>query len=167
MSSAGVVNLAPYSFFNAVSSVPPMVMFSSIGKKDSRRNCEDSGEFVVNVATWDLREELNQSSFEYPPEVDEMARVGLEAAECQIVSAPRVARCPIAFECKYWKTVELPGLEGASANAMIIGEVVGVHIDESVMVNGRVDIARLKPIARLGYMDYAVVESTFTMPRPS
>jgi flavin reductase (DIM6/NTAB) family NADH-FMN oxidoreductase RutF len=167
VSKEGVANLAPYSFFNAVSSVPPMVMFSSVGKKDSQKNCEETGEFVVNIATYELREELNQSSFAYPPEIDEMARVGLEAAECKVVSVPRVAGCPIALECKYWKTVELPGLEGRANNAMILGEVVGVHIDESVMVDGRIDIAKLRPIARLGYMDYAVVESTFTMHRPT
>lgn len=171
-SKDGVANLAPYSFFTAVSSVPPMVMFSSIGlgpagPKDSRSNAEESGEFVVNIATWDLREELNQSSFAHPPEVDEMEQVGLRAAECEVVAAPRVLGCPIALECKYWKTVELPGLDGPSPNAMVLGEVVGVHIDDEVFVNGRIDIAKLKPIARLGYMDFAVIESTFTMPRPS
>ncbi len=172
LSTDGVVNLAPYSFFNAVSAVPPMVMFSSNGlgpsggPKDSRRNCEATGEFVVNIATWDLKDQLNQSSFSYAPEVDEMEKAGISKAECNLVSAPRVADCPIAFECKTWKTVELPGLDGPSPNAMIIGEVVGIHIDESILVDGQIDIAKLKPIARLGYMDYAVVESTFTMPRP-
>ncbi len=172
LSTSGVVNLAPYSFFTAVSSVPPMVMFSSNGlgpdgPKDSRTNCEESGEFVVNIATWELREKLNQSSFAYAADVDEMQTVGLAAAECNVVAAPRVDGCPIALECKYWKTIELPGLDGPSPNAMVLGEVVGVHIADEVFVNGRIDIAKLKPIARLGYMDYAVVESTFTMPRPS
>jgi flavin reductase (DIM6/NTAB) family NADH-FMN oxidoreductase RutF len=172
LSTSGVANLAPYSFFNAVSAVPPMVMFSSNGlgpdgPKDSRTNCEQSGEFVVNIATWDLRDQINQTSFAYASEVDEMEQVGLAAAECRVVAAPRVHHCPIALECKYWKTIELPGLNGPSSNAMILGEVVGVHIDDEIFVNGRIDIAKLKPIARLGYMDYAVVESTFTMPRPS
>lgn len=172
VSPSGVVNLAPYSFFNAVSAVPPMVMFSSnglgpAGPKDSRSNCEQSKEFVVNIATWDLRAELNQTSFAYAPEVDELQSAGLTAADCKLVSAPRVSECPIALECKYWKTIELPGLDGPSHNAIILGEVVGVHIDDSLFVDNRIDIAKLKPIARLGYMDFAVIETTFTMPRPS
>ena len=174
LSDEGVANLAPYSFFNAVSAAPPMLMFSSNGTgpqggvKDSRHNCETSGEFVVNIATWDLREELNQSSFAYESSVSEMAALGLEAAACKLVSAPRVAGCPIALECKYWKTVELPGTDGSSENAMVIGEVIGVHIDESVLTDGLIDIGKLKPIARMGYMDFAVIDSTstFTMPRP-
>jgi flavin reductase (DIM6/NTAB) family NADH-FMN oxidoreductase RutF len=172
LSSSGVVNLAPYSFFNAVSAVPPMVMFSSNGlgpdgPKDSRRNCEETGEFVINVATWALREELNQSSFAYPADVDEMQQVGLAAAKCELVAVPRVADCPIAMECKYWKTIELPGQGGPSNNAIVLGEVVGIHIDDAVFVDGQIDIAKLRPIARMGYMDFAVVDSVFTMPRPS
>ena len=121
----------------------------------------------MNVATWDLRDQINQSSFSYPPDVNEMEVVGLEPADCRLVKAPRVAACPIALECKYWETVELPDFEGRpSDNAMIIGKVVGVHIDESVIVDGRVDIYKLKPLARRGYMDYTVVDAFFEIPRP-
>lgn len=166
LSRDGVPNLAPYSFYNAISGTPPMVMFSSIGHKDSQTNCEETGEFVVNMATWDLRDRVNQTSIAFGPEVDEMAAVGLEPAPSRIVSAPRVAASPIALECKYWKTVELPTLDETSRHGMVIGEVVGVHISEEVLTDGLIDIAKLRPIARLGYMDYCVVDETFSMPRP-
>lgn len=166
LSRNGVPNLAPYSFYNAISGTPPMVMFSSIGHKDSQTNCEETGEFVVNMATWDLRNQVNETSLSFPPDVDEMATVGLQAAPCQIVKAPRVAASPIALECRYWKTVELPTIDENSQHGMVIGEVVGVHIAEEILTNGMIDMAKLRPIARLGYMDYCVVDTTFTMPRP-
>jgi flavin reductase (DIM6/NTAB) family NADH-FMN oxidoreductase RutF len=164
----GVVNLAPYSFFNIVSSNPPFVMFSSKPRKDSQRNAEDTGEFVANLATYDLREEVNATSATYGPATSEPAAVGLEMIPSRQVKPPRVARSPVALECKYFKTVELFTSSGVrSASSMVIGEVIGVHIDDSVIVNGHVDVTRMKPIARLGYMDYAVVDRLFSIPRPA
>lgn len=167
LSRDGVVNLAPYSFFNGVSSSPPVVMFSSngpgpAGGKDSRRNCEETGEFVVNLATWDLREQVNATSAAFSPEVDELAEVGLTPAPARLVRPPRVLESPIHLECTYLKTVDLPGDD----NALVLGEVVGVHIDERVLTGGLVDMAKLRPIARLGYMDYCVVDEVFSMQRP-
>ncbi len=167
LSRTGVCNLAPYSFFNAISGRPPMVMFSSIGYKDSQRNCEDTGEFVVNLATWDLREEVNQTSFSYPSGVDEMAGAGLQPAASRIVKVPRVAATPVALECIYWKTIELPSPVAGARNGVVMGEVVGVHIDEAILSEGRIDISKLRPIARLGYQDFCVVDEVFTMPPPT
>jgi flavin reductase (DIM6/NTAB) family NADH-FMN oxidoreductase RutF len=167
ISPQGVVNLAPYSFFNLVSGYPPWVIFASAPRKHSQVNAEASGEFVFNLATWDLREEMNASSAEFPPGVSEPEVVGLEMVPSRAVKPPRVARSPVAIECKYFKTVELIGSDGRPNRAsIVIGEVVGIHIDDAMIVDGMLDIARMRPIARLGYMDYCVVDEFFTMPRP-
>ena len=167
LDAAGVVNLAPYSFFNALSTRPPFVMFASYQPKDSQRNAEATGEFVVNLATHALREQVNATSAQVPPEVDEAALAGLEMAESVTVKPPRVKRSPVAMECVYSQTVRLTDRAGVTHPAgVVIGEVVGVHIDDSVIVDGRVDVLRMRPIARLGYMDYASVDALFSMARP-
>jgi flavin reductase (DIM6/NTAB) family NADH-FMN oxidoreductase RutF len=162
----GVVNLAPYSFFNAISDNPHYVMFSSLNRKDSQRNAEETGEFVCSLATWDLRDQMNKTSAAVGPEVDEMALAGLTPAPSQLVKPPRVAESPVAFECKYYQSVELPPDTGRGIYTMVIGRVVGIYIDDKAIREGMVDTAQLKPIARLGYMDYAVVDNTFTLQRP-
>jgi flavin reductase (DIM6/NTAB) family NADH-FMN oxidoreductase RutF len=163
----GVVNLAPYSFFNAVSTDPHFVMFSSGGRKDSQRNAEETGEFVCSLATYELRDAMNRTSQHVGPEVDEMALAGLSPAPSMLVAPPRVAESPVAFECKYWRTVDLPGPNGGpGTHAIVLGQVVGVHIDEGVIVEGKVDVTKLKPIARLGYGDYAVIDEVFELSRP-
>lgn len=167
LSREGVPNLAPYSFYNAISGNPPMVMFSSIGYKDSQTNCEETGEFVVNMATWKLRDQVNASSYAFASDIDEMQETGLQSAPSQIVKAPRVEASPIALECRYWKTVELPTRDESSRHGMVIGEVVGVHIADEVLTDGQIDIHKVQPIARLGYMEFCVVAETFTMPRPT
>lgn len=162
-----VVNLAPYSFFNAVSTDPHFVMFSSGGRKDSQRNAEETGEFVCSLATFELREAMNRTSQHVGPEVDEMEMAGLTPAPSKIVAPPRVAESPVAFECKYWRTIELPGPDGGpGTHSIVLGQVVGVHIDDAVIVDGKVDVTKLKPIARLGYGDYAVIEEVFELSRP-
>jgi flavin reductase (DIM6/NTAB) family NADH-FMN oxidoreductase RutF len=164
----GVVNLAPYSFFNLVSSYPPFVLFSSADRKDSQRNAEETGEFVCNLASYELREPMNRSSAPYAQGVSEPARLGLEMAPSRQVKPPRVAAAPAALECKYFKTVELYGSDGRrNRSSIVIGEVVGIYIDDRVIVDGMVDIRRMRPVARLGYLDYCVVDEFFTMPRPS
>ena len=165
LSPEGVPNLAPYSFFNAVANRPNYVLFSSLGRKDSIANIEATGEFVHNLATWDLREEMNKSSAGVDSGVDEFELAGLEKAPSRLVKPPRVAKSPVAFECRYVQTVELPPT-GGEPNLIGIGQVIGVHIDEDYIVDGRIDVARMKPIARLGYHDYAVVEDLFSMQRP-
>jgi flavin reductase (DIM6/NTAB) family NADH-FMN oxidoreductase RutF len=165
LSPDGVVNLAPYSFFNAVSANPHVVMFSSGGRKDSAANIEATGEFVCNMATWALREKMNLSSANLDPEVDEMVFADLEPAASTMVKPPRVAASPIALECTYLQTVELAPSNGAP-NLVVFGTVVGIYIDDSVIVDRMVDVTLFKPLARLGYMDYAVIEEPFTMLRP-
>jgi len=168
VSRSGVVNLAPYSFFNLVSGTPPFVMFASKPRKDSQRNAEETGEFVANMATYDLREAVNASSVEVGPDVSEPERIGLGMAPCRAVKPPRVARSPVVLECKYFKTVELFSSDGTrSASSVIIGEVIGIQIDDAVIVNGHIDVTRMQPLARLGYMDYCAVNELFAMQRPT
>jgi flavin reductase (DIM6/NTAB) family NADH-FMN oxidoreductase RutF len=160
-----VVNLAPYSFFNAVSEDPNFVMFASGGRKDSQRNAEETGEFVCSLATYELREAMSRTSAAVSPDIDEMRLAGLTPAPSRFVKPPRV-ESPVAFECRYWRTIELPGRNGGpSGNAIVLGQVVGVHIADEAIVEGRVDVTRLRPIARLGYGDYAVIDEVFTLPR--
>jgi len=171
VSPEGVLNLAPYSFFNAVSDKPPMVVFSSGGRKDSLRNIEASGEFTCSIATDALRAAMNMSSAAVGPEVDEFKLAGLTPAASQFVKAPRVAESPVALECKLWKTITLPPPEGKSEAlwTVVFGEVVAVYIDDRYLRDGRIDVAAMRPIARLGYMDYAVVgtEDMFALNRPT
>lgn len=163
----GVVNLAPYSFFNAVGTDPHYVMFSSGGRKDSQRNAEEMGEFVCSLATYDLRDAMNRTSQHVGPEVDEMALAGLTPAPSKLVAPPRVKESPVAFECRYWRTVTLPGHDGESGtHSIVLGKVVGVHIDDAAITDGKVDVTKLKPLARLGYGDYAVIDEVFTLTRP-
>jgi flavin reductase (DIM6/NTAB) family NADH-FMN oxidoreductase RutF len=171
LSPEGVLNLAPYSFFNAVSDKPPMVVFSSGGRKDSLRNIEASGEFTCSIATDALRTAMNMSSAAVGPEVDEFQLAGLSPAASQFVKAPRVAESPVALECKLWKMLTLPPPEGKSEAlwTVVFGEVVGVYIDDRYLRDGRIDVAAMRPIARLGYMDYAVIgeENIFALNRPT
>ena len=177
LDAQGRPNLAPYSFFNAISDRPPMVMFSSAGRKDSLRNILATGEFTCSIAHWDLREAMNLSSAPVAPGVDEFALAGLSPAASLLVKPPRVAQAPAAFECRLWQTLDLPAppaRPGAQAGALaegytlVIGEVVAVYIDDAYLEGGIVQTGRMRPLARLGYMDYAVVtpETLFTMNRP-
>jgi len=168
-SKEGKHNLAPYSFFNAISDRPPMVMFCSAGHKDSLRNIEETGEFTCSLSTWDLRDEMNVSSATVPYGVDEFALAGLEPAASGQVRPPRVARSPAAFECKHWKTIELPAPTGkGTPYIMVLGTVVAIYIDDAFVRDGLVDVPAMKPLARLGYMDYSVLtrEAVFEMQRP-
>ncbi len=172
ISAAGEINLAPFSFFNGVADDPPCVMYCPNGThpdggpKDSLKNVEETGEFVFNLCNWELREKMNATAEHLPRSVDEMAAAGLEAAACEKVAPPRVAASPAVFECRYVQTVELPAGSRGKINHVVIGEVIGIHIDDAVIVDGIVDIGLLRPIARLGYMDYTVVDEAFTMLRP-
>ena len=164
----GRVNLAPYSFFNAVSADPHMVMFSSEGEKDALAFARETGEFVCNLATWDLREAMNKTSAPLPRGTSEFPHAGLTPAPCRIVKAPRVAESPVALECKLVQIVPLTGTDGRTTYHMAIGEVVGVHIDERYLVDGLLDVAAMRPIARAGYFDYFVAtpETKFSIRRP-
>ena len=168
----GKVNLAPYSFFNAVAYTPPQVMFSASGGhaqgglKDSIANIEATGEFVVNLATWDLRRQMNASSIAAPHGVDEFEVAGLTKARSELVAPPRVAETPVHLECRYVQSIKLLSDDPDNPPTVVFGEVLGIHIDDSVLTDGLVDMAKLQPIGRLGYMDYVKVTEVFTMQRP-
>jgi len=168
VSNSGICNIAPYSFFNAVGEKPHYVMFSSAGRKDSIRNAEETGEFVCSLATWDLRHNQNMTSASVPYGIDEFPIGDLTAAPCRLVKPPRVKESPAALECRHWKTVELPPLEpgGESRNWVVFGQVIGIHIDDRFIKNGRLDTAAMQPIARCGYADYAVVDKVIRVERP-
>ena len=167
------VNLAPYSFFNAVAYHPPQVMYASTGHhvqgglKDSVANIKATGEFVVNLATWPLREKVNLSSAPAPHGVDEFEVAGLTKAPSELVAPPRIAESPVNLECRLTQVVELlTDNPDNSPNLVVFGHVVAIHIADDVIVDGRVDIHKLQPISRLGYMDYARVTDVFSMERP-
>jgi flavin reductase (DIM6/NTAB) family NADH-FMN oxidoreductase RutF len=169
ISANGEVNLAPYSYFNAVSNDPPMVMYSSEGRKDSVAFVEETREFVCNLATWDLRDQMNTTSAPYARGIDEMREAGLEAAPSLLVKPPRVKASPCAMECKWLQTVRLADIDGtATERYVVFGQVVGVHIDERFIKDGVLDTAAMRPIARAGYHDYFVStpDTKFSLIRP-
>jgi flavin reductase (DIM6/NTAB) family NADH-FMN oxidoreductase RutF len=163
----GVANLAPYSFFNLVASGPSLVAFSSAGRKDSQTNAEQTGEFVCNIAAYDQREAVNSSAATLPSEVDEFALTGLETLPSHLVKAPRVKGAPAHLECVYLQTVPLFGKDGVrNSFDLVLGEVVGVHIEDRFIKEGMVDTAAMRLLARLGYLDYSVTDEVFAMRRP-
>jgi flavin reductase (DIM6/NTAB) family NADH-FMN oxidoreductase RutF len=164
LSAEGVANLAPYSFFNAFSEDPFYVAFGSGGFKHTLRNVTETGEFAFNLASYDLRDAMNMSST--GSDVDEFEAAGLEKGPCRLIKSPRVLASPVSFECKHFKTVDLPGDDGTVKNWLVIGKVVGVHIDDRFIANGRVNTSAMRPIARLGYSEYATVDSAWQMRRP-
>jgi len=164
----GIANLAPYSFFNAVSERPHFVMFASGGPKDSLRNVEETGEFVCSLATYALRHQVNLTSAVVPYGVDEFALAGLTPAPSRMVRPPRVKESPVAFECRHWKTLALPGSSERASYCVVFGQVVGIHIDDAFIKDGMVDTGALQPIARLGYREYGVItaDAVFAIERP-
>ena len=167
MSRAGKLNLAPYSFFNAVGD--DMVAFSSTGRKDAMTFAEEGGDFVCNLATYDLREQMNASSAPLPRGESEFDFAGLTTAPSRKVRAPRVAEAAAALECRWLQTVPLVPLDGGeAANFLVIGQVVSIYIDDRFVVDGLVDTAAMQPIQRGGYFDYFKVgpDAKFAMQRP-
>ncbi len=167
LDAQGRPNLAPYSFFNAVSARPHIVMFSSVGEKDSVTNIEATGDFVCNLATWDLREAMNETSASLPRGVSEFSAAGLDMTPSRTVKAPRVAAAVAALECKHLKSDRIADLRGEwSGSVIVYGEVTGVYIDDKFIRDGRFVMSDVRTIARCGYHDYAVVNGLFEMPRP-
>jgi flavin reductase (DIM6/NTAB) family NADH-FMN oxidoreductase RutF len=166
----GKRNLAPFSFFNGVGYNPPTVMFCPNGRdldgklSHSFLNVQATGEFVVNIATFDLRFSMNLTSRQLPRGESEFVLAGLTEAASRCVAPPGVAESPIRLECRHVQTVHLPSTEPDFPLNVVFGEVVGVHISETVLTNGQVDYAKLKPIARLGYRKFAVIDALFDMP---
>ncbi|WP_349740488.1 flavin reductase family protein [Roseateles cavernae] len=167
--AAGVLNLAPYSFFNAFNYTPPIIGFASTGWKDTVRNIEATGEFVWNLATRELAEQMNASCAAVPPEVDEFALAGLATAPSRIVGVPRVAAALVSFECRLSQLIRLQSAAGAAVDTWLtLGEVVGVHIAEQLLVDGVYDTAAARPILRGGGpADYFELGERFKMRRPA
>ena len=175
ISTDGIINLAPYSFFNSLCGDPPCVMYcpnsfkpGTREQKDSLVNVEETGEFVFNMCTYELRNEMVTTAAVSPRSFDEMAEAGIEAAPCEVIKPPRVKASPIAMECKHLQTVDLPAARDGSRQVTVIGQVVGIHVSDEVIVDGIIDIKKVNPLARLGYLDYAKLDldNIFTMRPP-
>ena len=167
--AAGAENLAPYSFFNAVAYVPPQVMFASTGEKPDRNGTKDSvsniretGVFCVNIVEYAMRDVMNVTSGTFERAVDEFDRAGLDREDCQTITCSRVVGAPANLECKLTKIVQLPG----ATNYVVFGEVTGVHLRSDCLRNGRFDVTAYRPLARMGYRDYARIEEVFELARP-
>lgn len=162
-------NLAPYSFFNGVAYVPPQVMFASTGvkddvdgTKDSVANIRETGVFCVNIVEYAAREAMNLSSATLPHDTDEFAHAQVEKAGCDVIDCARVANAPASLECRMTQIVRIEG----AANFVVFGEVVGVHLRDDCVVDGRFDVTRYEPLSRLGYRDYTRVREVFEIIRP-
>ena len=163
----GRVNLAPYSFFNALGSRPHMIAFSSEGLKDSPRNARDTGEFTFNLATLPLAQQMNLSSANLDNGENEFDFAGLTMAPSRVVRPPYVGESPAALECKVIEFLELKDLERRpTGRYLIVGQVVATHIKDEFITNGRFDAVKAQTIARCGYNDYATVESQWELVRP-
>jgi len=169
LSPDGVPNLAPYSQFTNLGFDPPYVVVSineghHTKRKDTTNNIEQTGEFVYNMVTFDLREQMNTTAAGYPPDIDEFEAAGLEKAPSVLVKPWRVAASPVQFECVYVQTLRLPGTDNKGASDVLIGKVVGIHIkDEFIRADGKIDVVAIKPLARMGYSDYTTVDHVFEM----
>jgi flavin reductase (DIM6/NTAB) family NADH-FMN oxidoreductase RutF len=172
VSTDGVENLAPYSQWQNLTFDPPMVMFAANQYPDGRRkdtvvNAEQTGWFVWNMATWDLREAVNTSAMALPADESEFDRAKVSRRYADLSAVPMVAQSPCHFECRYLSTQRLRGNSAVGTIDVVFAQVERIHIDESVLTgDGKLDIARIKPIARMGYYDYAVVTDTFEMRIP-
>jgi flavin reductase (DIM6/NTAB) family NADH-FMN oxidoreductase RutF len=170
VSADGIDNLAPFSQFTNLTFDPPYVVVSINRtprgeRKDTTVNIEATGEFVYNIVPYALRDAMNITATSFPPEVDEFEKAGLTKAPCALVRPARVAESPVNLECKYVQTLVLPGESKSGTVDIIIGKVVGVHIDDSVILpDGKIDMETIKPLARMGYSDYTCVDRVFEIP---
>tara|TARA_R110002072_G_scaffold10544_11_gene49044 strand:- start:160 stop:765 length:606 start_codon:yes stop_codon:yes gene_type:complete len=162
-------NLSPYSFFNGVAYTPPQVMFASTGSKpdagdtkDNVANIRETGVFCVNVVEYAAREAMNVTSAAMPRGKDEFTAAGVEKAACQEIDCARVAGAPASLECRVTQIVKIEG----DSNFVVFGEVVGVHLRDDCVVDGRFDVTRFTPLSRMGYRDYTAVREVFEMARP-
>ena len=168
----GTLNLAPFSFYNALAVDPPMVMIAFNGyhehggEKDTLHNIKATGDFVVNMVPLTLKDAMNTTSAAVAHEVDEIDLADLETQASVLVKPPRVAAAPIHLECELYQEIELPCTREDSTNRTIIGMVLGVHIHDEVLTDGLIDLTKVYPLARLGYSQYTSVQDIFEMIRP-
>ena len=172
LSASGVANLSPYSFFNAIAELPPMVMFISApdmreanrgGQKDSLANILETREFGVNIVGSEQAEQMVKSSQDVTADIDEFDHTSLNKKKAEKISAPLVAGAPAHLECVYYDHITLPDNGRGNHSVMVMGTIVGIHIDEAIIADGRVDVSRYTPVARLGYKDYTAVRDLFEM----
>jgi flavin reductase (DIM6/NTAB) family NADH-FMN oxidoreductase RutF len=168
VSADGRPNLAPFSYFNIACTDPPMLLFcpqrrGDSSPKDTLRNIQTTGEFVLHIVSEELTVAMNQSSADYPSELDEFEMVGLRSLPSQLVVPPRVADAAVAFECRVDQIVHVGNERGGE---VVIGRVLLIHLRDEVYQNGYILLDALKPVARLAGNDYARVTDTFTLPRP-
>ena len=167
LSEDGVPNLAPYSFFNAIGSNPPLLMFSSEGHKDSSLNSSATGEFVFNYVGEEVEADMNASSIPAPAGVSEFDHCGIEQAPSNLVAPPRVAKAAASLECKVTQLIEPTDIGGRKTGVvLVLGQVVGVHINENYIRNGRFDVNLAKPVSRLGYLDFGHTREIHELLRP-
>jgi flavin reductase (DIM6/NTAB) family NADH-FMN oxidoreductase RutF len=163
-SAQGRFNVAPFSYFNALTNRPPLLGISinlrGGAPKDTLRNIRETGDFVVNIVNEDLFARMVQTSGDWPEEVNEFQLTGLTPAPSDLVKAPRVAESPVNMECRLYKEVEL------GDSAFVVGEILRAHVSDFVLTDGRVDVVKLKPIGRLGGDQYAPLREVLSMPRP-
>ena len=169
----GEYNCSPYSFFNGVASDPPMVMFANngpaiinVGPKDTFSNIKDNSEFVINISTYKNKDKMNETCFPLAKGESEIDLAKLETRESKIVKPKILSESPINMECKLHQIIDLPINNKNEYNGIIIGQVLGIHIQDDYILNGIIDVKKLKPLARLGYMDYSIVDNFFQMNRP-
>ena len=172
LSASGVANLSPYSFFNAIAELPPMVMFISApdmreanrgGQKDSLANILETREFGVNIVGSEQAEQMVKSSQDVTADIDEFDHTSLGKKKAEKISAPLVAGAPAHLECVYYNHITLPDNGRGNHSVMVMGTIVGIHIDEAIIADGRVDVSATTPVARLGYKDYTAVRDLFEM----
>lgn len=168
VSAEGILNLAPFSFFNAVCSDPPVICFAAArragGKKDTLANIESTGEFVVNIVSEDFAERMNRTAGDYAPGVDEFAVSGLTAVKSELVKPPRVGESRVNFECKLLQNIVVS--DRAQGSNLILGTVVRMHVDDAVLMDGRIDPDRLRAIGRMGGNSYSRTTDRFEIARP-
>lgn len=155
-------NLAPYSFFNAVAYVPPQVMFTSTGVKDSLSSVQESGVFAVNVVEEAMLHRMSDTSASFPRGTDEFLACAVDKAECTTIDCPRVANAPATLECRVTQVIPLIG----ATDFMVIGEVTGIHLRDDCLRGGRFDVSLFRPVARLGYRDYSIIRDVIEIARP-
>ena len=168
----GQINLAPYSFFNAIATIPPMVVIGPGGysksgnNKDTLLNIKNNPEFVCNFVSWDVKDIMNESSYTFDNNESEIEKLNIETENSTMVSIPRVKLSPAHFECTLFKIIDLPSDSKGNPNHLIIGNIIGINISDKIIKNDRIDIGELKPISRMGYDEYALINTIFSMKRP-
>ncbi|WP_417831593.1 flavin reductase family protein [Terasakiella sp.] len=168
----GVGNVAPFSFFNGIAQNPPQLMIAINGKsphaerKDTLQNIENTKEFVVNIATYDLKDEMFRTAAPEHPDMDEAELAGLEMIPSTLIKPKRIKKSPIHLECVLTEIIPLLCDHESERNTAIFGHVVGIHIDDGVLVDGKVDLKKVNPISRLGYKDYATLGDIFQLDAP-